>query len=287
MQIKLLAHKSIDYPSGSALEFYEGFLYLIGDDINYILMLDKNWNEVDRKLLFEFDGERIPKPKKPDLECAAMIGSKLYAFGSGSVSPQRDVVFVVDVLQNKVDKIDATPFYSTIRESGLLAEMNIEGFTDCKNKLLFFNRANTQQPNQLIITDKDVLKNKIPFLFKIIPIEIGFLNDISLGISGACYDEKNDILFLTSSAENTSNTYDDGEIIGSTLSIIYDAYKKLEDDKLVIDEVIELEKTDALFSKQKIESICMINRIDNNYTFNLVADNDDGKSVLFEITIEL
>jgi hypothetical protein len=67
-----------------------------------------------------------------------------------------------------------------------------------------------------------------------------------LGISGACYDEKNDVLFLTASAEDTNNAYDDGEIIGSTLAIVYNAYQKLDNQSLeiVIDELIELDTID-------------------------------------------
>ena len=68
------------------------------------------------------------------------------------------------------------------------------------------------------------------------PITIGKLNEINLGISGACYDEKNDILLLTASAEDTSNAYDDGEIIGSVIGVVYNAYQKLNSQEIVIDE---------------------------------------------------
>ena len=80
---------------------------------------------------------------------------------------------------------------------------------------------------------------------------------------------------------------DDGEIIGSTIGIVYNAYKKLNEQEFVIDELIELDAVNPVFEKQKIESICITNHSENKYTCTLVADNDDGKSVLFEVEITI
>ena len=164
--------------------------------------------------------------------------------------------------------------------------MNIEGFTNCGDKLLFFNRATTEQPNHLIITDYNILKKKFPDKFKVIPVKIDKLNGIQLGISGACYDAKNDILFLTASAENTNNAYDDGEIIGSVLAMVENASKQINQQELQIKNYIELDKIDVGFSKQKIESVCITQQQNKNYFLTLVADNDDGKSVLFELSVK-
>lgn len=287
MQINLLRNKFIDYPSGSALEYHNDIAYLIGDDVNHILCLDKDWNEINQLKLFDFDGDRIPKPDKPDLECATIIGNMLYVIGSGSKSPQRDVAFLVNLTDYKIKKISTAAFYSIFRDRNLIAEMNIEGFTDCRDKLLFFNRGNTSQPNQIIITDQKILKKQFPDKFKVMPVVIGSLNNIALGISGACYDAENDILLLTASAEDTDNAYDDGIIIGSAIGVVYDAYQKLGKKELVIDELQELEKMDTLFANQKIESICITSKSENKYICTLVSDNDNGKSELFEVSLQV
>lgn len=287
MELKFNRKIILDYPSGSALEFHNDILYVIGDDVNHILCLDKQWNEINQLKLFEFSGYRIPKPDKPDLECATVIDDVLYVLGSGSKSPQRDVAFIVDLSNNKIKKISTAAFYAIFRDRNLVHEMNIEGFTDCKDKLLFFNRGNTEQLNQLIITDHKILKKQFPDTFKIMPINIGTLNGIALGISGACYDEKNDVLFITASAENTNNAYDDGEIIGSSIGVVYNAYSKLNCQTLEIDTLIALDKIDDVFLQQKIESICIVHQEAKKYTCVLVADNDDGKSVLFELEMSL
>jgi hypothetical protein len=165
--------------------------------------------------------------------------------------------------------------------------MNIEGFTDCKDRLLFFNRGNTVHPNQLIVTDHKILQKQFPNKFKVIPVAIGTLGNVALGISGACYDLHRDILFLTASAEDTSNSYDDGTIVGSVIGVVHNAYAQLNNQTFVIETFIPLDTIDPAFSRQKIESICITASAENNYRCTLVSDNDDGKSVLFEIEITL
>ncbi len=288
MKLKLLRKTVLDYPSGSALEYHDGSLFVIGDDVHYILCLDDQWNIIRHIQLFESDLERIPKPDKPDIECAAVIGDVLYLLGSGSKSPQRDVAFIVQLSDYSVKRISTAAFYGIFRDRNLVGEMNIEGFTGCRNKLLLFNRANTSQPNSLIITDRKILKKQFPDRFKVMPLEIGSLNTIPLGISGAAYCEVNDYLFITASAENTSNTYDDGDIVGSVLAVVDNASAALDNSVFYVKHlIIELDKVDAVFSKQKIESVCITRQQDKAYRCVLVADNDDGKSVLFEMDIQL
>lgn len=287
MKIELVATKTIDYPSGSALEFSNSILYVIGDDVNYILCLDNDWNEIKRIKLFDFVGTRIPKSEKSDLECASIIDGNLVVLGSGSKSPQRDFIFEVNLETLHVDKQSIAPFYNQLKKYNEIIELNIEGFTVCNDDFLFFNRATTTQQNHLITTNNKLFKNKSQTEFNIIPIEINNLNDIQLGISGACYDEINDTLFLTASAENTNNTYDDGEIIGSVLAIIENASCQINQQKIKIENFINLDTIDSSFDKQKVESVCIKNRDRNCYNLILVADNDDGKSVLFEIHIKI
>lgn len=287
MKVTLERYSEINYPSGSALEYYQGTLFLIGDDAPYILCLDNDWNEVDRIHLIPQETARIPKPVKHDAECATIIGDVLYVLGSGSLSPYRDVAYIIQLSDKSIKKINTAAFYNLFRDRNLLNEMNIEGFTDCRDKLLFFNRGNTNQPNSLIITDQKILKKQFPDKFKVIPVEIDNYNGVPLGISGAHYLESSDILFLTASAENTNNSYDDGEIIGSVIGIIKAAYSQLNNNLLKVQQLVMLNEIDIIFAKQKIESVCIVSKNENELTCVLVADNDDGKSILFQVKIEI
>jgi hypothetical protein len=259
MNLQLLRSAIIDYPSASAIEYYNRELYVIGDDIHYIQCLNEDWSISKRIYLFEFEGARIPKPVKPDLESAVIFEEKLYIAGSGSLSPQRDVAFLVDLRDATVKKINTASFYNLFRERHLIGEMNIEASAVCGDRLLMFNRANAVQPNYLLVSDLKILKKQLPDRFKTVPVKTPLINNIPLGISGACYDEKKDILFLSASAENTSNAYDDGEVSGSAIGILRYAYSKI-DNYFEADEWILLDAIDARFRRQKIESICMLNK---------------------------
>lgn len=285
MKLTLRKHITIDYPSGSALEYDKGMLYVIGDDTHEVLCLDTDWNEIKRIELFPYAGTRIPKPEKPDLECAAIAGDRLYVLGSGSVSPQRDVAFIVDLRDDSVKRANIVAFYSLFRDRHLIPEMNIEGLTVCRDKVLFFNRANTSHGNHLIITDQKILVKRFPDRFKVMPVRIPSLKGIPLGISGACYDTVSDRLILSASAENTNNAYDDGEVLGSVLALVDDITHKLDAAELVVDKLIVLDEADAEFAAQKIESVCITKATGNTYELVLVADNDQGHSTLFDVQL--
>ena len=49
MKIKLLDFKeNTEFPSGSGIEYYNGQVYLTGDDAADILVMDKKWRETQR-----------------------------------------------------------------------------------------------------------------------------------------------------------------------------------------------------------------------------------------------
>lgn len=287
MILKLLQSKQINYPSGSALEFYNDEFFVVGDDINYILCLDKAFHETRKIKLFEFDGIRIPKADKPDLESATILNDILYILGSGSKMPQRTYAFTVNLRDESIAKKSMHSFFSKIESQKIIQEINIEGFANYKDRLLFFNRGNTPEPNYLIITSLAIFENSDVNDLRIIPIEIGKLNGVNLGISGACIDEQNDILFITASAEDTNNAYDDGAILGSVIGIVPNFSTKLNTHSLEIKAVIKLDEANDVFLEQKIEAICITEQFENKYQIALVADNDDGKSVLFGIELTI
>jgi hypothetical protein len=55
--------------------------------------------------------------------------------------------------------------------------------------------------------------------------------------------------------------------------------------KVAPDRIIELNKIDTGFKNQKIESICVLSERTNKTQLAMVADNDNGSSTLFKITV--
>jgi len=147
--------KKLDYPSASGIEFYDGKLYVIGDDATNLLVLDSNLNIVDSIPIIDYPGRRIPKDIKPDIEAVALRDDNLFVFGSGSLSPYRNSGWKLNLkeIERYSYSLDLEPLYSKVKGWGI-DQINIEGACFIKEQLILVNRGNKGYPaNHLIITD--------------------------------------------------------------------------------------------------------------------------------------
>lgn len=292
MKIILIQHIILEYPSASGIELYQNKFYIIGDDSNKILCLNRNLKFDKSIVLFEFDGIRIAKKDKPDFEACTIYNHNLLLFGSGSKLLERSFLYRYNLIDHSIRKQDLLSFYELLLSINSIKELNIEGITSIQEHFLFFNRANNNQNNSLIVVYhfNSYLEDKLKIEdveIRVIDIEIPTFKNHMLGISGATYHEAGDILFLTASAENTDNAYDDGEILGSVICIIKNASKEILNSKIIISNYINLESIDVALKNQKIESICIQNYTTNKYDITLVADNDIGNSEIFCLEMHL
>ena len=122
LQIKKLDN----YPSSSSIEYYDGKLYLMGDDATNLLILDTGLNIVDSIPLLSYTGKRIPKDIKPDLEAAALNADDLFLFGSGSLSPYRNFGWKHNLKTKDNDSINLEPLLLKVKDLGI-EQINIEG----------------------------------------------------------------------------------------------------------------------------------------------------------------
>jgi hypothetical protein len=90
---------------------------------------------------------------------------------------------------------------------------------------------------------------------------------------------------MTVSTEDTKNSYEDGAIGKSYLWIISSISTKITDKALGSKRVIDLEYLNSRFKGQKIESATVIKETDKLIYLALVADNDDGSSTVFKMSI--
>ena len=278
--------KKLDnYPSASSIEFYDGKLYLMGDDATNLLVLDTSLNMVDSILLLSYAEKRIPKNIKPDLEASALNGDNLFLFGSGSLSPYRNFGWKHNLKTKDNDSINLEPLFLKAKNLGI-EQINIEGACFVSGKLILVNRGNKGYPhNHLIITDEKFLNNDSSFQISI--IRFAAQKDINSfkGISGLCYAKESDKLIMTVSTEDTKSSFEDGAIGKSYLWIINDISTKINSRALGTKRVIDLEYIDSRFKGQKIESAVVINETDDLIYLALVADNDDGSSTVFKMSI--
>jgi len=277
--------KKLDYPSASSIEYYDGKLYLMGDDATKLLVLDTNLNIIDSFPIISYAGNRIPKATKPDLEASALNGDNLFLFGSGSLSPYRNFAWKHNLKTKDNDSINLEPLFKKVKGLGI-EQINIEGACFVSGKLLFANRGNKGYPhNHLIIIDEKFLDNDSSFQVFIIPF--ASQKDIASfkGISGLCYARESDQLIISVSTEDTKSSHEDGAIGKSYLWIVNNISAKIIDKALGTKRVIDLEYIDSRFKGQKIESATVIKETGNLIYLALVAENDDGKSTVFKMSI--
>lgn len=274
-----LIHKSeLAYPSGSTICFMNDLFYIMGDDASEILILNDKLVEVERVPLFpKNENIRIPKATKADIEASVVIRQNgidcILFLGSGSVSPHRDYAYLFEPESKNIRRIDFSDFYDQLRNQ--FAHLNIEAATMLGKSLALGIRANRSNPDNYIalaIPGKFTPEFQRKVLLKL-PVE-------HTGISGMDYDGERDILFITFSSENTSNSYDDGEIGESYLAIIQEAADQIQKSELYISSLTKLSDLGPEFKFQKVEAVSLTG---DNRQLLMVADNDQGNTNLFRI----
>ncbi|MEP7317381.1 MAG: hypothetical protein ABI921_01525 [Panacibacter sp.] len=288
MKLNLLDYKQLtSYPSGSGIEFYDGKIYLVGDDATSIFVTNSRWKSEEEINLFESIEKRIPKKLKADLEATAILhldnNVYLLIMGSGS-KDMRNKAILLDTETRKKTEVDCSVFYQRLKANGII-DLNIEGAAQVSDYLVFCNRGNKTNPaNQLIITSTDFFRNQQEAPIKLLNIDFSEYEG-EMGLSGATYSYKHDWLIFTTSTEDTGNSYDDGAIGKSYLGIIEDAYRKITKGRIKINELIDLPATNKKFDGYKIESVCIQTERRHRMKLHLVADNDTGESYLFKIRL--
>lgn len=285
MTLKYIGSKKMEnYPSGSTMSIYDKRIYVMGDDALSLVVLDDDFEMIDSIEFFKNDENRIEKAKKADIESSEWLVkngiSKLWLFGSGSLSPQRDSAFCFDPNTRKIERIDMGVFYQKIKNLGIL-ELNIEATALIDNQLVFGSRGNlNNKQNYLILSSASAFPE--PRNLKTILLDL----PEKAGISGLWYLPDDDVLLMTSSEENTGNAYDDGEIGESYFGIIYQASQKMVKIRLLPDEWIKLSTLHSDLSKQKVESVSAI-KSGQGYKLILISDDDQGGTKLFNLNLQI
>lgn len=275
------------YPSASGIEFVNDNLYVIGDDANSLLILDKDLIPIDSVRLYSFTEKRIPKSVKPDLESIAITkDKKLMLFGSGSLVPYRNIAWLMDPVSKQKDSIRLDTFYARLAANGI-KEVNIEGAAIIPGLVILSNRGNKNYPhNYLVITRNNFWEDQTNTSINLIKVGTTADTTVFNGVSGITYSSRTDRLILSISTEDTRNAMDDGAIGKSYLWIIKNFSSKRNWKAINPDQVIDLDALDQKFQGQKIESVCITKETKNFLHLVLAADNDNGSSTLFKLIAE-
>ena len=250
----LFTIKGIAAPSG--LLYTQNVLFVISDSSNFLYQYD-----IDKKLLLKFPlvkeaKENIEKAEKPDLESITQHGNQLIMLGSGSTK-KRNSMFTLDLGSDALQSQDLSALYQKLKDVGSFSDdqLNIEGAIYAHQTMLLFQRGNSKNSRNGIF----IIPNNQEDGIRFVPISLPTLDDIETTFTDAIL--VNDKIYFLACAENTTSTYEDGEVLGTILGVMH----------APTFEIIEVH---LLSEDKKFEGITLYKETETELEFLLCEDND-------------
>ncbi|QBZ98105.1 DUF6929 family protein [Flavobacterium sangjuense] len=254
--------KIIGIGSASGLLYHNDLLYIISDNSTYLYEYNIANEKLNKIPLVENAQENIPKKDKPDFESITFYGDAIAILGSGSTK-KRNLSFQYNIEADSVKQNDIADLYQKIKHQLNFSddEFNIEGFIMNKKNLFLFQRGNgTEGKNGIISVYNSRNKSEIGFtifnLPKIKNVPATFTDAILV-------DDK---IYFLASAEDTTSTYLDGEVLGSIIGTIDLKTMKLENSIQISD-------------KHKFEGLTLYKKTATQIELLLCEDNDTEELV--------
>lgn len=270
-KIQLTQFKKINgISAASGLLFSKDVIFIISDNSTFLYQYI-----LDKDLLLKFPlvknaQENITKKDKPDLEAITSFGNQLFLLGSGSTD-KRNTMFTLDLTNDQLQTNDLSQLYTFLREIAKLEsdELNIEGAICVDKTMYLFQRGNGQNNKNGIFIVPDSQERPIQYF----PVSLPSLDGIETTFTDAILVD-NHIYFLAT-AENTTSTYEDGEVLGSILGKINF-------------QTFELEDVVVLSENQKFEGLTLYEQNEISMSFLLCEDTDKevNYSVLYQLIIK-
>ena len=244
-------------------------LFIISDNSTVLYHYNLSEKIYEKIKLFENRTEVAAKKDKPDFEAITLFNNKLYLFGSGSTK-KRNTRISVNLINNEIKVKDLSKIYKRLIESISIADkdLNIEGAVISDKTIYFFQRGNcSSAPNGIFCYNKKSksVQFKVITLPKISGIECTFTDAILIDHT----------IYFLAAAENTTSTYDDGEVMGSIIGTI--------DLK-----TMNLKNYLQIGDKHKFEGLTFYKKTATQIELLLCEDNDtEGLlSVIYKLTID-
>ena len=214
-QLSLL-FKIIGIGSASGLLYQNDSLYIISDNSTYLYEYHIANKKLNKIALVENAQENMPKKDKRDFEAITSKQGVVFILGSGSTA-NRNQIYIFDPKTTLVENKDFTGLYQKIKDQLHFTddELNIEGFIFYENDLFFFQRGNGAEGKNGIIYASD---NKINPELIFIPLDLPKIKNVPATFTDAILVD--DKIYFLASAEDSTSTYLDGEVLGSIIGTI-------------------------------------------------------------------
>lgn len=274
----------LDFPSGSGMVISGDSAYVISDDAPWLFRLSLTTRQYTRIPIIGADisMHRIPKPVKPDYEalCKLKIGEEYFlaAFGSGSISPERDSLLLIPLHDlDRQRKIDLSALYKKLKGNNPV--INIEGAA-ANDSTLFLMDRETNQVHQFPLSSFAEYVNSVGTQTPadITSHTISLSGSFSTRISGGSFLNNTTLLFCAS-MEDTPDAIQDGKIYGSYIGVI-------NTNDMSLRLMFPLTDAEGKTPADKLESIDLQGQNnDGSYNAWAIADNDQGNTVLYQLRI--
>lgn len=270
-------------------------LYVVGDDAGYLLhsALQRDANPLLDTLNFkpipllpETPLTPLPKSVKPDFEAMTTVnrGGKdhLLILGSGSTAKRMQGLLFDPQTQAITPLLDSRDYSFLAAHDALTqgADLNIEAACVYGSHLYLFQRGNINRHHGVLRFDlgKIAAPGQLSTaLLDSFALRLPDINSAASGIADACLCPSNSLIYATASVEQTANTYDDGEVLGS-LIVRMGLGDKVLDSAVITD-------LDGQPLPIKVEGITWLRSILTGEVFLLVTDSDGGDSELLIVLI--
>lgn len=272
LQLTLL-FKIIGLGSASGLIYQNNTILAIGDNSSFLYEFKIDSEKLERYPLTENPQENILKKLKPDFEAITQYENNLYLFGSGSTE-NRNTMLKVDVTNKKVvAAYDLSDLYLGMQSFGKInpKDFNIEGAIYNGESWFLFNRGNgTTNKNVVFTIDGENLTTE----FRIIAnnYKLPKIKGVRTSFTDAILVD--DKIYFLATAEDTTSTYNDGEVLGSIIGRINVKSMKIDFTKKITDT-------------HKFEGITLFKKTTAHIEFLLCEDNDTEvlESSIFKLII--
>ncbi|WP_428224182.1 DUF6929 family protein [Flavobacterium sp.] len=254
--------------SASGILSYNDHLYLISDNSTYLYEYHQKSETLNKIALTPQAQDNIPKKEKPDFEAITQKGNKLLLFGSGSTDKRCQTVSF-HLKSKEIKTKDLSALYQTIKSQCKLDsdELNIEGALYFGKNLLLFQRGNGNEGKNGIIriSDEDTITD-------FTTVTLPKIKNVATTFTDAILVQ--DTIYFLASAEDTTSTYHDGEVLGSIIGTLNP-------------KTLQLENTLQISGTHKFEGLTLFHSSENNLEFLLCEDNDtdDSNAKIYKLKV--
>ena len=265
-------YKIIGVGSASGLIYKDNSLFVISDNSSFLYEYHVQENQHSRIKLFENSQENIPKKDKFDFESIALKGNELHILGSGSTS-KREKRIIYNLETREIQEKSLSKLYQNLKQSASISddELNIEGGIFCNKNWFLFQRGNGANSRNGIFKTKS-LEIECPNEF--VKVQLPKIKHVETSFTDAILVE--DKIYFLATAEDTTSTYDDGEILGSLIG-------------RMDSETLEIEFTQKISDTHKFEGLTLYKKTETEISFLICQDNDSDilETNIYKLTLDL